>query len=74
MIAVAGDMSDYQYIQKILGDLMLDERAESFSDSHPTMGPEQIYEYLSNVMYHRRSQLNPLWNAMLVGGVKGGER
>lgn len=43
-------------------------------DDHPTLGPKQIYEFLSNLMYARRSKMDPLWNAMLLGGVKDGER
>jgi 20S proteasome subunit beta 7 len=26
------------------------------------------------VMYARRSQINPLWNSILVGGVKDGKK
>ncbi|KAJ9095192.1 hypothetical protein QFC19_007647 [Naganishia cerealis] len=67
-LAVGGDMSDFQYLQKQLETLM-----QSLSDDHPSLGPKQIYEYLSNLMYARRSKMDPLWNAMLLGGVKDGE-
>jgi 20S proteasome subunit beta 7 len=50
------------------------ERAQSTTDAHPALAPEQIYEYLSNVMYARRSKMNPLWNAIVLGGVKDGKR
>ena len=42
-------------------------------DGHD-LGPVQIHEYLSQVMYSRRSKLNPLWNSLLVGGFKDGKR
>jgi len=50
------------------------ERAQSTTDAHPALAPEQIYEYLGNVMYARRSKMNPLWNAIVLGGVKDGKR
>lgn len=43
------------------------------SDGH-TLGPKEIYSYLREVMYARRSKMNPLWNTFLVGGVRKGER
>lgn len=44
------------------------------TDDHPSLAPEQIYAYLSNVMYARRTKINPLWNAMLVAGHDKGKR
>ncbi|KAG7531716.1 hypothetical protein FFLO_04158 [Filobasidium floriforme] len=72
-LAVAGDMSDFQYLKKILEGVVTKERAQSTTDAHPALAPEQIYEYLSNVMYARRSKMNPLWNAIVLGGVKDGK-
>jgi 20S proteasome subunit beta 7 len=64
-------MSDFQYIQTILDELAVDEFTRG--DGH-TLGPAEIHEYLSHVMYARRSKIDPLWNALLVGGVKDGKR
>lgn len=64
-------MSDFQYIQSILQELMIDEF--SAQDGH-TLGPAEIHEYLARVMYNRRSKLDPLWNEMLVGGFRDGKR
>jgi hypothetical protein len=50
------------------------EQVRSSTDSHPSLAPKQIYEYLSNVMYAKRTKMNPLWNAILLGGHKDGER
>lgn len=66
IIGAAGDMSDFQHVQHQLESLVTDEYCHD--DGH-TLGPAQIYEYMSTLMYHRRSQLNPLWNAFVVGGV-----
>jgi 20S proteasome subunit beta 7 len=71
VVGAGGDMSDFQYIQSFLDELMIDEFAAQ--DGH-TLGPAEIHEYLSQVMYGRRSKMNPLWNALLVGGFKDGKR
>lgn len=71
VIGAGGDMSDFQYIQSFLDELMIDEFAAQ--DGH-TLGPAEIHEYLSQVMYGRRSKMDPLWNALLVGGFKDGKR
>ena len=64
-------MSDFQYLQKLLNELMIDEFTEQ--DGH-TLGPAEIHEYLSQVMYARRTKMNPLWNSLVVGGFKDGKR
>lgn len=71
IIGAGGDMSDFQYIQRMLDELIVDEFTAQ--DGH-TLGPAEIHEYLSQVMYSRRTKLNPLWNALLVGGVKDGKK
>ncbi|KDN39052.1 hypothetical protein RSAG8_09088, partial [Rhizoctonia solani AG-8 WAC10335] len=49
---------------------MIEENDEE--DGHE-LGPKEIYEYLSRVMYARRSKIDPLWNSMIVGGYKDGQ-
>jgi len=71
VIAAGGDMSDFQYIQRMLDELIIDEFTAQ--DGH-TLGPAEIHEYLSQVMYARRTKMNPLWNSLLVGGVKDGKK
>jgi 20S proteasome subunit beta 7 len=70
VVGAGGDMIDFQYLQHILDSLMIDEFTAE--DSH-TLGPSQIYEYLSNIMYARRSKIDPLWNSLVVGGYKDGK-
>ncbi|EJD00517.1 N-terminal nucleophile aminohydrolase [Fomitiporia mediterranea MF3/22] len=65
-------MSDFQYIQQTLDDLLIEE--ETTKDDGHKLGPAEIHEYLSQVMYRRRSKFDPLWNAILVGGFKDGQR
>ncbi|KIK59650.1 hypothetical protein GYMLUDRAFT_74098 [Collybiopsis luxurians FD-317 M1] len=71
VIGAGGDMSDFQYIQALLDQLMVEEFTEQ--DGH-SLGPSEIHEYLSHVMYARRSKINPLWNSLIVGGFKDGKR
>ncbi|KAH9942611.1 proteasome endopeptidase complex beta subunit [Amylocystis lapponica] len=71
LVGASGDMSDFQYLQSQLDALITSEFTHG--DSHE-LGPEEVHEYLSRLMYARRSKMNPLWNALLVGGVKDGKR
>ena len=64
-------MSDFQYIRKLLDELIIEEFTEQ--DGH-VLGPAEIHEYLSQVMYARRSKIDPLWNSLVVGGFKDGKR
>ncbi|KAJ3745526.1 proteasome endopeptidase complex beta subunit [Lentinula detonsa] len=73
IIGAGGDMSDFQYIQALLDNLMVEEFTEGDGDGH-ALGPGEIHEYLSQVMYARRSKMDPLWNSLIVGGVKDGKR
>lgn len=41
-------------------------------DGHE-LSTSQIFEYLSNVMYARRSKFDPYWNGLLVAGVDESE-
>jgi hypothetical protein len=45
-----------------------EENALSLTDSHPALSPSNVYTYLANLFYARRSKMNPVWNAVLVGG------
>lgn len=50
-------------------------RIEQFvQDDGHKLGPEEIYECLGRLMYNRRSKMNPLWNSLIVGGYKDGQR
>lgn len=68
VLAAAGDMSDFQWLKKDLDAILREEGNLSLTDSHPSLSPGNIYEYLSNLFYHRRSKMNPVWNACIVGG------
>ena len=45
-----------------------DEATLGLTDTHPSLSAANIYNYLSLVFYNRRSKMDPVWNAVLVGG------
>lgn len=65
LIAASGDISDYQYIQDLVGDLIIESDCQN--DGH-TYTPKSIYNYMGRVMYNRRTKMNPLWNTVIIGG------
>ncbi|KIM30467.1 hypothetical protein M408DRAFT_328051 [Serendipita vermifera MAFF 305830] len=67
ILGAGGDMSDFQYIQHTLDSLIIEEF--TYDDGNK-LGPTEIYQYLSRIMYNRRSKMNPLWNSLVVGGIK----
>jgi 20S proteasome subunit beta 7 len=68
VIAASGEISDFQYIGKLLDELtMHDYVAEDGID----MSPAEVYAYLCRVMYNRRNKFDPLWNTLVVGGLDG---
>ncbi|KAI8146014.1 nucleophile aminohydrolase [Fennellomyces sp. T-0311] len=71
VVGASGDISDQQYIHHLLESLMVKEHCHD--DGH-VLGTPHIYEYLWRVLYNRRSKFNPLWNALIVGGLHKGEK
>lgn len=65
VIGASGDMSDWQNIQHMLTKTIAKE--EQAGDGH-SLTPPQVYAYLSRTMYGRRSKMDPLWNALVLGG------
>ena len=57
-----------QYLDRLLLELDIDEQYGS--EGHE-LDARQLHTYLSKVMYKRRTDINPLWNAILVAGVEG---
>jgi 20S proteasome subunit beta 7 len=68
IVGVGGDVSDMQYLERLLNALDVEENY--ISEGH-TMNAKNLHQYLSKVMYQRRSKMNPLWNQTLVAGLDG---
>jgi 20S proteasome subunit beta 7 len=43
-------------------------------DDGNSVGPREIHAYLTRVMYNRRNKFDPLWNSLVLGGVKKGPK
>ena len=68
IIGVGGDVSDMQYLDRLLNSLDIDE---NYSSSGHGLNAKNLHTYLRKVMYKRRSDVNPLWNQILVAGLDG---
>jgi len=71
IIGIGGDVSDMQYIDRMLNSLAISENQSS--EGH-TLSAQNLHTYLSKVMYKRRSDINPLWNQILVAGLDSDEK
>ena len=67
VVGVSCDISDFQYIQRLLDELEIEEEVYDNDGGNYLKAPN-VHEYLSRVMYNRRSKMNPLWNSIVVGG------
>ena len=57
-----------QYLDRMLSSLDINE---NYSSEGHNLNARNLHTYLSKVMYKRRSDINPLWNAILVAGLDG---
>lgn len=74
MVGIGGDVSDLQYISRLLNSLDIRESYSSTSVGDVTMphlNAKNLHTYLSKLLYKRRSEFNPLWNQLLVAGLDG---
>lgn len=68
VVGFGGDISDMQYVTRLLDSLDIEQNYSSYSD---VLNAKNLHTYLSKVMYKRRTDFNPLWNHMLVAGLDG---
>jgi len=66
VLGIGGDVSDMQHIDRMLQSL---ETTEKYSSEGHEMSAKNLHTYLGKVMYKRRTDMNPLWNAILVAGL-----
>jgi len=72
-LGVGGDISDMQHLSRVLIALSIKEDyARHPSDPPATdLHAKNLHTYLSKVMYKRRTDMNPLWNVILIAGLDG---
>jgi 20S proteasome subunit beta 7 len=66
VVGFGGDVSDMQYLDRLLNSLSINE---DYSSSGHNLNAKQLHTYLAKVMYKRRSDMNPLWNQLLIAGL-----
>eukprot|EP01147_Barroeca_monosierra_P006495 gene6495-9368_t len=69
VVGGSGDIADFNMIRDYLNTLEIENREAQ--DGHE-ITPQAVHSYLTRVMYNRRSKFDPLWNTVLVGGMKKG--
>lgn len=70
VIGGSGDYSDFENVLELLDSLLIEATTV---DAEPSYTPRELHEYLGRVYYARRSKFDPLWNQLVVGGVRDGE-
>ena len=60
-----------QHLDRMLNSL---DVRENYSSPGYSLHAKNLHTYLSKVMYKRRSDINPLWNQMLVAGLDGDDK
>lgn len=43
-------------------------------DDGNSLGPKEVHNYLTRLIYNRRNKFDPLWNSIVLGGVKNGQK
>ena len=71
VIGIGGDVSDMQYIDRLLNSL---DVTENYGSSGHNLNAKNLHTYLSKIMYKSRSDVNTLWNLILVAGLDGDNR
>lgn len=65
VVGISGDISDFQHLERVLDDMVV---TDSYDMESPNLKANHLSEYLTRLMYNRRSKMNPLWNAIIVAG------
>ena len=78
VLGFGGDVSDMQHLDRVLSSLSIREgysnTASDTDNSARELHARNLHTYLSKVMYRRRGEFNPLWNAILVAGIDGEDK
>ncbi|KAK6618852.1 hypothetical protein RUM43_013243 [Polyplax serrata] len=70
IVGAGGDYADFQYLKEIIMQKVIDEDC---IDDGFHMKPKALYHWLTRVLYTRRTQLDPLWNNYVIGGIQDGQ-
>lgn len=71
LVGGSGEFSDFQFLTDLLQDVSIENFVQ---DDGITQSPQEVHSFLTRVLYNRRSRSNPLYNQLIVGGVKSGKK
>ncbi len=66
LVGAGGDISDFIAIEKMLEELAVETACIADGLEY---SPREVYTWLTRMMYHRRTKMNPLWNDLVIAGV-----
>ncbi|XP_036229308.1 proteasome subunit beta type-4 [Bactrocera oleae] len=69
IIGAGGDFADFQSLKRSIDQKMVEDMC--YQDDIE-MQPKSLYNWLTRILYNRRSRINPLWLEMVVGGMQDG--
>jgi 20S proteasome subunit beta 7 len=67
MVVFSGDFADFQWLQNLLERKQLELQR---GDRKQYLKPEMVHGFLTSLFYQRRSKMNPIWNTVVVCGIK----
>ncbi|XP_037948483.1 proteasome subunit beta type-4-like [Teleopsis dalmanni] len=70
IIGTGGDYADFQNLQQSINQKVVEDMC---SGDKLQMKPKSLYNWLTRVLYNRRSRMNPLFLNMVVGGMENGK-
>lgn len=70
LLAAGGDYSDYQMILKMIEQK---SQTEFAMDDGSSLSPSGLHQWLTRIMYQRRSKMDPLWNSVVIAGFRDGK-
>jgi 20S proteasome subunit beta 7 len=71
VLGASGEISDFQAINRLLEKYIT---VDYMWDDGNNLGPAEIHNLLNRIMYQHRNKFDPLWNSLVLGGVKNGKK
>jgi len=69
VIGGSGDYADFQFLHEVIKQKVNQDHC--FNDGY-TLKPRALYSWCTRVLYNRRSNFDPLWNKLVIGGLENG--
>ncbi|KNC51536.1 uncharacterized protein AMSG_07435 [Thecamonas trahens ATCC 50062] len=70
LLGGSGDYMDFEAMLEYVDELLLEDTT---LDAPPSYTPRELHQYLARIYYNKRSEFDPLWNQLVVGGVRDGD-